>query len=135
MLLSDLYEKFSTNMVARFRRSLTELQDQQSSASTSSVEDLMMLAYNRTLVESSKNFLYLLAASVDDKDNTTVQVEMNRIHSIFKEKKLSQKRVYRSFIEQFYVKFMEKEIEMAKPVISKYYNLHFLPHLMRFKQR
>lgn len=97
------------------------------------MQELIWQAYNITLIENSKKFLYMIAFNESD-TNQDVQAEIKNIQKLFSEKNLNRTIVYEAFVDQFYDTFNDKIIKTKENVFVKFFN-KILKNFLRFKQR
>lgn len=96
-------------------------------------EAKLWFAYNTSLIESSKNFLSMMATNKTS-TNKQIDVEKEKIHILktFKNKNLSEHHVYKAFVNQFYNNFSNKEAKAKTTFFEKYYR-KLLNNIRRFK--
>jgi hypothetical protein len=96
-------------------------------------EAKLWFAYNSSLIESSKNFLNMMATNkTSNSKHYDIEKEKMHILKTFKNKNLSEHHVYKAFVNQFYTNFSNKEAKAKQTFFDKYYR-KLMHNFKRFK--
>lgn len=135
LFFSDLYENFNRNMMWTYNRTIADLEKESTNPTDDQKlkDELMWLAYNRTLIENSKTFLNMIALNRTDTQQD-LEASIQSIVSFFAEKKLNQTKVYYEFVNHFYSDFEHKTIRASHSQFYKIYR-KLRSEYLRFKQR
>lgn len=133
LILSDLYDRFNTNMMNKYNETFSDLSDQEGLDKNDEGETLAWKAYNLTLIESSKKFLHMITFNQSNLGQN-LQQEISKTIEIFDTFKFNKTLIYNTFVMQFYENFSQTLEKTQKSLLNKSYK-KLVTHLLRFKHR
>jgi hypothetical protein len=131
MIIRKFFDQFNLNMMMTYDKTLNGLIN---SGKTELVGDeLNWFAFNLTLIENSKNFLYMISNN-ESNSNETPQSLIDKAQNLIETHKLNATLLYEEFVESLYKTFRDKLNRHKRFPYMKYYE-KLISNLLRFKQR
>jgi hypothetical protein len=135
IVISNLYERYSSNMMDFYNKTLEELIGEEKQLEPNELNRLKIKAYNLTILESSREFLYMLSHNNSQSDQEqNIASEMERARALIEKSNLNITKLYNDFAEHFYHKVNEKFIK-SKESFYQRYKRKFYNNLSKFKLR
>jgi hypothetical protein len=129
--IRKFFDRFNINMMLTYDKILNDLIQNDKTQLVG--DELNWFAFNLTLIENSKSFLYMISFN-ESNSNEAHQSEIEQAQILIETHKLNATLLYEEFVDSLYKTFRDKLNKQKRFPYMKYYE-KLISNLLRFKQR